>query len=186
MLASLYSKDVFRFFRYPAGRQTPPEGAFPPGYRVQVFEPGSSVPEQVARVAMPRALLDVMRWRFRRGDASLMAVFDDRGDVASYGWIQSWRPFRRRFRKVAREGSMLGFYWTHPAHRGRGLYRAMLARSLALVRGKEPIIIYASAGNAVSQRGIEGAGFEFLLDLQVTRIAKVLSFARIDAKGGRQ
>lgn len=81
---------------------------------------------------------------------------------------------------------MLGFYWTHPAHRGRGLYRAMLARSLALVRGKEPIIIYASAGNAVSQRGIEGAGFEFLLDLQVTRIAKVLSFARIDAKGGRQ
>jgi GNAT superfamily N-acetyltransferase len=101
-----------------------------------------------------------MRYRLRREEARLLCLSEDGLHLDAYGWIQDWRPFRRRFGALAQTGTMLGPYWTAPEARGRGLYGRLLAHSLSLCDRDRPILIGTSPENKPSQRGIEKAGFK--------------------------
>ena len=100
-----------------------------------------------------------MMYRMRRGKARWLCCSEDGRRVDAYGWIQDWSLFRRRYGAIAARGTMLGFYWTSPAMRGRGLRGRLLAHSLAVCSKDRPIVICVSPDNPASRRGIEKAGF---------------------------
>lgn len=104
-----------------------------------------------------------MHRRMRRFGGKLLCLLE--GDrIVAYGWVQGWEPFRRRFGWLAKDAVMLGFYWTAPEFRGRGLYGRLLAHSIAACerRDQVPLLIMTSLANAASQRGIAKAGFQRL------------------------
>lgn len=180
----IHRREILSFFRYPADAPRVDPGAAPAGCTVRRFDDAAPLPSGIAAVVFPRGRLDTMRWRYRRRLAALLVLLGAGERVVAYGWIQSWRPFRRRFRAIAAEGRMLGFYWTHPAERGRGLYSDMLRRSIAMIPAPEPLIIYAEHGNVASIRGIRTAGFEHLADLEVHRWLHVFFRCRVVTRGG--
>lgn len=112
--------------------------------------------------------------RFKQRRAKLLCL-EKEGVVAATGWIQTWHPFRRKFKHLAREATMLGPYWTHPEERGKGLYKKMLRCSLSCVSADIPILIYTSPQNLASQRGIESAGFRKLGVYRVRLIFRTLN-----------
>jgi hypothetical protein len=89
-----------------------------------------------------------------------MAYSEDGVTIQAYGWIQSWGPFKRRFRVFGEDGWVLGPYWTAPECRRRGLYGRLLQHSLHLLPADTTALIYASPDNTASRRGITSAGFE--------------------------
>ena len=101
--------------------------------------------------------------RLRRGIA-ILSLLPDGARIAAYGWLQTWRPFRRRFWWLTDDAICLGPCWTHPESRGRGLYSRMLSHTLAICRQRfsKRIIVWADADNIPSRRGIERAGFQSL------------------------
>lgn len=180
----LYRSDVFRFYRYPDGAARNDAPMPPTGYTCEQYGPGDRLPSEVASFAMPGGMREVMWWRFRRGLATLLLVRSPNGRPAAFGWVQSWRPFRRRFRAISRGGRMLGFYRTDPAHRGRGVYHFLLRRSVAMAPAHEPLLIYAERDNEPSLRGIERAGFVFVAEVRVRRVLGLFSSVRVLARGG--
>ena len=149
----------YRFYGY-----DPAQG---PGRRdpdVQVYDTWRAVPRPFRSTVAPHPAVNVMYHRLRRGKARLLCLSGDGKRLDAYGWIQDWSVFRRRYGAIARDGVMLGFYWTAPARRGRGLYGRLLAHSLALCAKDRPIRIGTSPDNRASQRGIEKAGFRWLGD----------------------
>ena len=105
--------------------------------------------------------LQPLYYRFRNKHATLLTL-EEGGKVVAYGWVQSWQPFYRKFGAIFPEATMLGPYWTAPSHRGRGVYKTLLYRSLTLCEPDKPVAIYTSPGNIASQRGIKGAGFQYI------------------------
>mgnify|MGYP003546958584 FL=1 len=57
---------------------------------------------------------------------------------------------------------MLGPYWTHNSHRGKGIYGRVLKQSLSLAPKNYPLIIYTSPENVNSQKGIEKMDFKLI------------------------
>ena len=103
-------------------------------------------------------------FRRLRRDLAVFVALVEAGEMVGTGWIQRWEPMRREFWWLAEDAVALGPYWTHPAHRGRGVYGRLLARSLAECRqrGWNEVYIWAGRENASSIRGIEKAGFRSL------------------------
>jgi hypothetical protein len=150
----VYEKKRFLFYGYDPG-----QGAGRPDPCVKVYGSWKDIPESFRRRAVPAPWRSAMRHRLRRGKARLLCLSEDGQHLDAYGWIQDWRPFRRRFGALARTGTMLGPYWTAPEARGRGLYGRLLAHSLSICDRDRPILIGTSPENKPSQRGIEKAGF---------------------------
>lgn len=89
----------------------------------------------------------------------------ERGELVGYGWLQRWASVRHEFWWLADDGICLGPYWTHPEHRGRGVYGRMLRHSLHVAWTRfpgTPLYIWARAENAPSIRGIQATGFRAL------------------------
>lgn len=172
----IQKQSVIRAFELPgsAPREAPPSP--PPGYALKLFGSPREVPPEIARRVMPFGPVDLLRCRMRRGLARLMVLLDDHGELAAHGWIQSWRPFRRRLACLGSRGRMLGPYVTQPAHRGRGLYHFLLRESVALAEPGEPLYIYAETWNEASLRGIQKAGFRARMDLRLRRFLCLLYF----------
>jgi len=179
VLSLIARRDIHRFFRWPEAHPRDCLRSTPDGYSLVVIGPGASMAPDIARAVMPAGATDIMRWRFRSGLATLLVLRAAGGEIAAYGWVQSWKPFRRRFRKVATSGVMLGFFWTAPEHRRKGLYDYLLKRSIAAAPRAEPIFIFTDPRNAASLRAIERVGFAFLLDLKVWRLFHVFSMSTI-------
>ena len=120
--------------------------------------PPATVQEQIRR-AGGRLGYWLMAHRMKRDGARLL-VLREENRLRAYGWIQGWRSFRRLL-WLAPGARCLGFYWTAPADRGRGLYGRLLKHSIAVCeeRNRLPLIIFTSPNNMRSQRGIEKAGF---------------------------
>lgn len=173
----IYRKDIFRFYRYPASRSRACTAALPEGYTLARYDALEAVPPEVARVVMPGRPFDLMRSRMRRRLARLLVVQDRNGQVAAYGWMQSWRPFRRSFHRVASSGRMLGYYWTHPDHRRKGLYNFLLLSCVAAAEPSESLFAYAEIENTASLRCIQAAGFEYFMDLRIRRILHFFSIS---------
>lgn len=126
---------------------------------VKVYGAWADIPKDFRKIVVPAPWRNAMYYRLGRGEARLLCLSEDGQRLAAYGWIQDWRPFRRKFGALARSGTMLGPYWTSPEARGRGLYGRLLGHSLSLCSTKQPVLIYTSPENAASRRGIEKAGF---------------------------
>lgn len=129
---------------------------------VKVYDVWADIPENFRKIAVPSPWRSVLYHRMRRGEARFLCLSEDGRRLDAYGWIQDWRPFRRKFGALAQSGTMLGPYWTAPEARGRGLYGRLLGHSLSLCSTQQAILIYTSPDNVASQRGIEKAGFRRL------------------------
>jgi GNAT superfamily N-acetyltransferase len=163
----LFERRRCRFFRYDVQQG---QGGEDPD--VRVYGSWRDVPEDIRRIVSPHPWRDTVVHRMHRGEARLLCLsFPDR-PVVAYGWIQDWRPFRRWFREIASEGTMLGPYWTAPEARGQGLYGRLLAHSLAICNRSRPVLVYTSPENLASQRGLEKAGFHRLGDWELTLLLR--------------
>lgn len=99
-------------------------------------------------------------WRLRHTRAVMLAMMDG-GTMIGYGWLQAMHDLRREFWWLRSHGTCLGPYWTHPEHRGRGIYGRLLAHSLFECHNRawSDLFIWAEQSNRSSIRGIERAGF---------------------------
>ncbi len=171
-----HEKRVCRFYSH-----DPKRSAGQADSRVTVYEKWMDIPVEFRQVAVPSPWLNVMFYRLKRGEAKLLCYFEEGHRLDAYGWVQDWRPFRRKFGSLAENGTMLGPYWTAPEARGRGLYGRLLSHSLALCLQDGPALIYTSSGNLASQRGIEKAGFHFLGEWELRVWLRVfIRFQRVD------
>lgn len=153
----VYQKRRYLFYAYDS-KQGP--GGLDP--HVKDYGSWEEIPKPFRKIATPYPWLNVMYYRMKRGKARWLSYSEDGRQLDAYGWIQDWSIFRRRYGAIADRGTMLGYYWTAPAARGRGLYGRLLAHSLALCEKDRPIVIATSPDNGASQRGIEKAGFRSL------------------------
>ena len=140
----------------------------------------NDIPPSFRRVLAPNPRFYIMIIRMKRKQARVLCCSDDKQNLIAYGWIQNWKPFRRRFGKITKEGSMLGPYWTAPGSRRQGLYSRLLSHSIALCSKEWPIMIYTSPENIASQKGIQKAGFETMGKWEKKRWFGIISrFRRI-------
>ncbi len=174
----VYRKYQLRLFEYPAHLPRTPGPDPPPGFTVHIYGTLQEVPEEIAREAMPLGAIDLMRWRMRRGRARLFVVFDEKRSMASYCWVQDWRPYVRSFPGVPRNGRMVGFGWTHPDHRGRGLFTFMVRRCVIYCDRTERPYGYALVSNAASLRACEKAEYVFVGEFAIRRWFWFLTFSR--------
>ena len=151
----VHERRLCRFYAY-----DPRQGTGQADARIRIYSTWAELPEAVRRVALPRFRMNAMYYRMRRGEARLLCHSEDGKPVDAYGWIQGWRPFQRKFAALARDGLMLGPYWTAPEARGHGLYGRLLGHSLSVCLKDRPILIYTSPDNSASQRGIAKAGLQ--------------------------
>ncbi len=143
-----------------------------PDPEAQAYPSFESIPAGLRGRLFQKRWLNPLYHRLRRGQATLLCIHE--GDrIFSYGWVQSWAPFRRKFGWLAEDGVMLGPYWTHPEQRGKGLYGRLLSHSLSLASPGKPALIYTHPENRASLRGIEKAGF---VPLGTYRVRLLLRF----------
>lgn len=150
----VYDRRQYLFYAY-APEQGP--GRLDP--HVREYSSPDEIPEPFRATVLPHPWMNVMYHRMRQGRARLLCHSEDGQRLDAYGWLQDWSIFRQRYGAVADHGTMLGYYWTAPESRGRGLYGRLLAHSIALCAKDRPILIATSPDNLASQRGIAKAGF---------------------------
>lgn len=182
LLERFYRRETLCFYRHSAGRPRAFSAAPPAGYVLSRHERFEDVPAAVASIVMPGRFFDLMRSRLERKAATLFTLTTNDGELAAYGWTQSWTPFRRHFGAIASEGRMLGYYKTFPAHRRRGLYGHLLRASLATLGADEEAIIFATANNEASLRVIESVGFEYVTHLETRRFLHFFSRSAVKPK----
>lgn len=125
------------------------------------------VPAAYRPVLFPDGALSTMALRMRRGLARVLVLGDGRG-CAAYVWLQDWRPFRRRYGMVARDGVMLGPGWTDPARRGQGLYARLMGHALHVADAGAPILATVAPDNEAPQRVLPALGFTRLGRYRIT------------------
>lgn len=173
----VHRKYQVRLFEYPSSAPRTPGPDPAPGYEAKLFRTLAEVPQEVAAIAMPGRFFDLMRWRMRRGRAWLLVVYDPKGAVASYCWIQSWRPYARGFVNIPRNGRMVGFGWVHPDHRRVGLFTFMCRRSVMYVDPSERPYGYAILGNEATPRACIKADYIYLGEFRIRRIFWLLQLS---------
>lgn len=122
--------------------------------------------------------LEVARKRMRRGDQCW--VVEVNGSLAHYSWVQ--RVGTHRIADAGRRVRILpGEAWVYHCRtashaRGQGLYPAVLRaiRSWAGRAGVSRLLIYTSAANVASRRGIAKAGFRSCATLVSLRIGAIV------------
>lgn len=169
----VYDQRNYMFYRYQES-----QGSGSADSNITVYGDYESIPSEFLPVVLPGRLFNSMYYRLKRGRARLLCYSEDGKTLQSYGWVQSWQPFRRRFKVLADDGTVLGPYWTAPEHRGKGLYGKVLQHSLLLCPKETPILIFTTRSNSASQRGIAKAGFEYIGDWTITAIFRGFICAR--------
>jgi ribosomal protein S18 acetylase RimI-like enzyme len=139
------------------------DGAPAPGAIVPVAweEPG---PASVADLAAAMGLADPgpAVGRMERGARGFAGRVD--GMIACYGWVSPGTESIGELEREIRLPPAEAYIWdcfTLPGHRGRGLYKALLAHMVEVLRteGYGRVWIGASLANRPSVRGFEAAGF---------------------------
>ena len=155
LMKLIHEKRIYLFYSY-----NEQKGTGNADRSVRVYDSWKEIPAQFRKISVPSRFMNVMYYRLQRGDARLLCYTEDGNRLQAYGWIQSWRPFRRKFSMLAPDGIMLGPYWTAPENRGRRLYGRLLQHSLHICSREKLILIYTSPDNIASQKGIARAGFQ--------------------------
>ncbi len=126
------------------------------------------------------------RARLAAGHWVIYAAGED-GEVQSWGWVTAPTDKPQNapweygvWAKVSPGTGYLWDYFTLPAYRGRGLYKALLQRSAdqCFVRGAARVWIYAEISNTASRRGIMGADYGEEIEIQAARIGPICRFSR--------
>lgn len=174
----VYREYQARLFEYPATSPRTPGPDLPAEYQVRHFTTLAEVPPEAAAVAMPSRRFDLMRGRMRRGRATLLVVFGPKGDVASYCWIQSWKPYASCFANMPRDGRMVGFGWVSPDHRRKGLFTFMCRRAVIYVDPALRPYGISIYGNDVTPRACISAGYLYRGEFRVRRVLWFFQFSR--------
>lgn len=131
-------------------------------------------PEALAELAwaMRAAPPDVAR-RFETGRRCYAARVA--GALAAYGWVSFEEELIGELRLRVRLLPGEAYIWdcaTLPEYRQKHLYSALLGFMLAELRaaGCRRVWIGANLENAISQRGMERAGFRHVADLELNRV----------------
>ncbi len=170
----------------------------PPPEQVEIRFGSAGHEDAAARLAASRGQ-DPAEYRARltAGHQVIYAIGAD-GDFRSWGWITAptdgprdspWE-FGIRLRVMPGTG-FLWDYFTMPAYRGRGLYKALLRHSAeqCFVRGAMQVWIYADVTNSASRHAIAHADFTERTRIRVSRIGPLCriagpGFQRIVRSGG--
>ena len=131
------------------------------------------------------------RARLTAGHWVIYVIGED-GDIQSWGWVTApatghqdspWE-FGVRMRVTPGSG-FLWDYFTMPAYRGRGLYKALLRHSAeqCFLRGASRAWGYADVTNAASRQGLRGADYAGQTEITVSRFGP---FCRISRPGFQQ
>jgi GNAT superfamily N-acetyltransferase len=156
----VYDKQVYTMYEYDPVTQG--KGELMPD--VRKYTKFSEIPKPIRKQLFPFfPLLHVMFYRLLSGQAVLHCVHTDT-EVIAFGWIQSWGPFKRRFKFLTSDGIVLGQYWTNPDYRRQGYYYRLLQHSIAVLDKQQSkrILIYHLVTNIPSQRVIVKAGFKLI------------------------
>ena len=145
---------------------------------IRVYETYAGIPSDIRKRVFRLRLINVMYYRLKSGDAQLLCYSEDGETLQAIGWVQSWVPFRRKFKEIADDGAMLGPNWTAPEHRGKGILGKLLLHSIFLCPKNKPVLVYTAPDNIASQRGIEKVGFELMGEWVVTIWFRCLVFTR--------
>jgi hypothetical protein len=125
---------------------------------IKVYSDYNEIPGFVRKKLLLYPLVNSMYHRIKQHQATLHCIYSD-NQLVSYGWIQSWKPFKRKFGWLFKDSIMLGPYWTESQNRGQGYYVRLLKYSIAASGEKSHMVIYTSPENQSSIRGIVKAGF---------------------------
>lgn len=178
LLRSIYTKQRLVFFEFkgkaPAADAL--ESSVPPGMCLRSFSSTRQMPSFVKRQLFPYRC-SVLRCRMAR-DLAEIVVLTQSQQLIAYGWIQSWRPFRRVFRAISERGTMIGPAWTHPEWRGQGLHSLILRKRILLSAGSGPLYSFVEEENIASMKGLKRTGFFEIGLFDVHRFAYVLRFGR--------
>lgn len=139
--------------------------------RIRLFRGRGAIPADVSMELLRArgfSLWLAIRLRMVVQGATLLYLSED-GKVLAYGWVRQ-RRLPRRYRWLTPRGFLLGYFWTDPGVRGRGLYGRLLNAAIAISEDRQtiPMIVYADATNRASIRGLEKAGFARLGTYDVT------------------
>ncbi len=125
---------------------------------INVYSNYSDIPDLLKRKLLNHPFINPFYYRLKSQQAILLSIQNDK-EIISYGWVQKWQPFKRKFGWVYKQAMMLGPYWTLDSHRGKGIYGRLLKQSISLAPQNYPLIIYTSPENINSQKGIEKMNF---------------------------
>lgn len=128
---------------------------------IKVYSEYSDIPQILKRHLLNHPFINPFYYRLKSHQAILISIQNDE-EIISYGWVQKWQPFRRKFGWIYKRAMMLGPYWTHNSHRGKGIYGRLLKQSISLAPKNYPLIIYTSPENVNSQKGIEKMDFKLI------------------------
>ena len=138
-----------------------------------------------ATAAVEAAVLGGANHAYRQalcGADLLLAIVDEHGHVASYGFVL-FESFYKQVLGEAADTPMIGNCFTNPQQRGRGFYPRLLraaCRRLA-EEGYRRIIITCEPDNQASVRGIEKAGFRRVRTLSSLVVAaRWIAWQRVD------
>lgn len=148
------------------------------------IEPISEHNLELARAMEPAHRIDRFRKFLHEGDTGFFALLD--GRVVHRSWVQFGPRIVQQHHDLApyelKPGeAYIHFCETAPSARGLGIYPAMLAHILAVLRdrGLATCYIATTTNNIPSRRGIEKVGFRPLL---LTEVSVVLGHIRRSIK----
>lgn len=168
-----FNRRSYIFYKYPSER----EQQFVPLEKVSVYRSIKSIPANYKKVVLRRRLINPMFYRLARGDAILICYSKNSKQLQAYGWIQTWEPFKHKFKAISNEGVLLGPFWTAPEYRRKGLYTKLIEHCLYICRNSPTIYIFTDPDNFPSQKGIISAGFQLKGKWQITAFYKYSIFS---------
>lgn len=146
-------------------------------YKIMEYRNYSEIPKFITKKIFKYPFLSLLYYRLNSKNARLICI-DTGIELIAYGWIQSWKPFKRKFGWVFKNAIMLGPYWTNEKFRGRGIYGDLLKYSLANIPSNIPVLIYTVLSNVSSQKGIEKNGFEKIGNFRICLFFRTFSIYR--------
>ena len=126
---------------------------------IKTYSKYSDIPDFIKEQLFIYPLFNPLYYRIKTQQAFLISIHNNKNLIA-YGWIQSWKPFKRKFGWVFKDALMLGPYWTDSRYRGQGYYGRLLKHSISIASKEYPLFIYTTTENISSQKGINKMGFE--------------------------
>lgn len=128
----------------------------PDGYTYQVYKPSFA---QLSLHSYSSKTLYLYWYLFTLGRYKIYYIHSN-GEIVHYSHVIPKTP---KFKFMKYGDYEIGPCWTHPEHRGIGLYPFTVMRIIEdHKKDNSDIYIFAEEDNTASIRGIEKCGFEFL------------------------
>ena len=124
--------------------------------------------------------------RLARG-CRCFAVFEGE-EVTAYGWLSSRTEWIGEIRLEIKPGAGEGYVWnclTLPAHRRRGMFRAVLVRISSVLKEEGAGRLWIASGGTGAEKALPDAGFQPVLLLGESPLGRApLRLLRVTAAPG--